>query len=253
MNLTSQVAQSCVFLPWDTDFFGFRIGRVKESQLTEASCISILEWSKTQNIRCLYFSADGANAETLRLAFTTGFQFIDVRVELSLSLEATVDRPHPWAAIRSARPSDLDGLQAIARTSHRDTRFFKDIGFPTSRAEDLYGEWIRRDLDINHVIIANCPRETERLVGYITCQVDPDTGQGRIGLIAVDNQFCGKGIGLALVQAGLKWLRSAHCTIVNVVTQASNLPALRLYQAAGFRHKAAAVWFHHWFPLTREQ
>ncbi|ATC64727.1 hypothetical protein CMV30_12575 [Nibricoccus aquaticus] len=252
INSTAQDPQPCVLLPWDTNFFGFRIGRVKDSQLTEISTAAILEWSEKQNIRCLYFSGDGTHAETLQLAFRAGFQFIDVRVELALSLESTSAYSEPEDVIRSASPTDLGNLQALARKSHYDTRFFKDLGFPRHRAQDLYGEWIQRDLKIHHVIMATCPGERDRPAGYITCQIDPEIRQGRIGLIAVDTQSQGKGIGRALVHAGLNWFRASHCSIVNVATQASNLPALRLYQAVGFRHIESSVWFHHWFPSTHE-
>lgn len=243
----------CKFLPWDTEFFGFRVGRVSISRLTAQSVATILEWNNAQAIHCLYFSSDGIDPETLRLAGQTGFQFVDVRLDLARSLASPAANPDNGHPIRMASPSDLAQLQAIARKSHHDTRFFKDRGFPAARSEALYAEWIRRDMEVNHVLIATSPHQPDRPTGYITCQVDAAARSGRIGLIAVDDEYQGKGIGRALVLAGLNWFRTANCQSVNVATQATNLPAQRLYQAVGFRTIESSVWFHRWSPQTGER
>ena len=148
--------------------------------------------------------------------------------------------------IRIGTPGDLAPLQAIARMSHHDTRFFKDRRFPLARAEALYAEWIRRDLELNQVLVVTRDEPMQTPAGYITCQLDSATRLGRIGLIAVAEDQQGKGLGRTLVEAGLNFFRAAQCPVVNVATQASNLRAQRLYQAAGFRSCESSVWFHRW-------
>lgn len=235
------------YLEWDSNFFGVRVGIVNGLLLTEASLADILQWCATERIRCLYFSADGRSPETLALAFLGGFQFVDVRLDLEYRL-APLSLPNVQPGkIRVAQHSDLTALQQIARVSHYDTRFFKDRFFTSKRAEDLYAEWIRRDLQMHTVFVADCA-STAGPVGYITCQVDSVSKTGRIGLLAVDGRFTGQGIGGALVRAAHTWFSTQGCTAIKVATQASNIPAQRLYQAAGFRTLNSIIWFHRWFP-----
>ena len=47
----------CHLLPWDSEFFGFRIARAKDALLTARSLQDILEWSVREQIRCLYLLA----------------------------------------------------------------------------------------------------------------------------------------------------------------------------------------------------
>jgi len=246
--MTSETEPATI-LPWDTDFFGFCIGRVRDSRLTTNSLEAILQWNDDRHIRCLYFSADATCDKTLALAHQGDFQFVDMRVDLSLVLEpaaapAAIHREN----IRPGHLADLAPLQAIARRSHHDTRFFKDRHFPVIRAEALYAEWIRRDLELHRVFVVSSPTHPELPIGYITCLVDSAKRQGRIGLIAVADGHQGKGLGRALVLAGLDFFRSAGCCQVNVATQSANIPAQRLYQAEGFRTCESSVWFHRWSP-----
>lgn len=238
--------EPAVFLPWDTDFFGVRVGRVQAARLAPDSVAAILRWNEANRIRCLYFSADGSCGETLALAHDAGFQFVDMRVDLSVNLTPSGGPAPRLPGIRIATPDDLPLLEAIARKAHTDTRFFKDRRFPIARAEDLYAVWIRRDLAQHHVLVATPEGRPETAVGYITCLVDATGQQGRIGLIAVADSHQGRGLGRALVAAGLAWFRSAGCTRANVATQAANIAAQRLYQSVGFRSRECSAWFHRW-------
>jgi len=59
--------------------------------------------------------------------------------------------------------------------------------------------------------------------------------EGSILEIGVKREHRRKGIGKAILLRNLDWLRSEECsrTIVNV--DSDNFPALKLYEAAGFR------------------
>ena len=240
MNTPERGDAPGVILPWDSEFFGFRIGRVKASRLTPDTLRSVLAWAAAEKLRCAYFSADAECAETLALAHEGGFQFVDLRVDLATPVRAADALP-AHAGFRPATTADLPALEAISRVAHRDTRFFKDAQFPAARAADLYAEWIQRDFRVHHVFTV--PGNT----GYVTCQVDPATGTGRIGLIAVAESERGRGLGRSLVGGALRWLGESGCREVRVATQASNVTAQRLYQAHGFRTAEGSATFHRWF------
>lgn len=235
------------FLSWDSEFFGFRIGRATGSRLTDESVSELLSWAGAERLRCLYLSADSEDPTTLRLAAQAGFQFVDVRLDLSLASSRGQSAPRPPdASLRQAHAGDLIPLQAIARDAHRDTRFFKDANFGEQQARKLYARWIERDLVTHTVFLTTDPSEPTKPVGYISCQPD-EQGAGRIGLTAIAVGHQGRGLGRQLMSAALDWFAAQNITTINVATQASNIRAQRFYQSAGFRSAHASVWFHRWF------
>lgn len=244
MSNADGVARSGLFLPWDSEFFGFRIGRAQGNRLTPAAREALLQWCGDERIRCLYFLADGEDGTTLEQAHVGGFKFVDLRVDLAVEISRVAPALAP-AVFRPARPEEIPAIESLARGAHTDTRFFKDAGFPATRAADLYARWIQRDFREHHVFVAGGPAGAAE--GYVTCQLDATRGTGRIGLIAVAEAARGRGVGRALVQGALAWFREAGCGEVFVATQGTNLAAQRLYQAFGFRTAETSVTFHRWF------
>jgi len=235
-------APLCRLLPWDSEFFGHRIGNIERSTLTSAEARAARTWAENNQVECLYLLVRENDRDTLSAATGAGFAFVDLRLELSRELPAAPALVAP-PAIRSARPEDLPDLQRIARTAHRDSRFFLDTHFPVDRAEELYVRWIARDFAEHHVLVAEVDG---RPVGYLSTQKKAD--HGVISLVAVDAAQTGRGLGRDLVLAALSWFQAQGLRQVRVVTQGQNVRAQRLYQAAGFRTLSAEPRLHLWLP-----
>lgn len=249
MTASDLAGQPCTLLSWDTEFWGFPIARLNTTALTESVVREADAWCSEHGIRCLYFMASGSCPRTLALADEHGFRFIDVRVELSLSAPDKKAAPKVPVEVR-VRPAgapDLPALRLLAAESHRDTRFFKDDRFDTSRSADLYSTWIARDFSRHAVLVCESMAMPSRPCGYISCERDKEKGEGRIGLIAVAAGSKGLGFGEALVTRALQQFADADLHAVRVVTQGTNVAALRLYERCGFLTSHVGVWFHKWF------
>ncbi len=235
----------CVYLEWDSEFFGRRIGRVAEKRLTPESLQEILQWCSSERIDCLYFLCDAGEMESVRLAQRNRFNFVDVRMTFETTLKPGSAPVEQVAGIRSAGPDDVDKLAAIAKRSHTDSRFYKDGHFDRARCDDLFAAWITKSCQgrSEGVLVAE---EKGEPVGYITCDRAAD-GSGQIGLVAVAEQASGKGWGTRLVRGALDWFSSRKFDKVEVVTQGCNVAAQRLYQRAGFVTKSVEFWFHWWY------
>jgi ribosomal protein S18 acetylase RimI-like enzyme len=231
-------------LPWDSEFFGFRIGRLKSPRLTAGSLRAVLAWAAAERLRCAYFFAEPDCPVTLTLAQEGGFKFVEVRMELSVALAAPTRAQTP-AAFRPAVAADLPAIEALSRAAHHDTRFFKDANFPADRAADLYAEWIRRDFRVHRIFVV--PGVADGIAGYITCQADAAPDVGRIGLVAVAEAERRRGLGRVLVEGALHWFHRTGCKEARVVTHAANVPAQRVYQSLGFRTAETSATFHRWF------
>jgi dTDP-4-amino-4,6-dideoxy-D-galactose acyltransferase len=234
-------AEPCTILPWDTEFWGVRIGRVEGGDLTGERAAEVDAWATANEVACLYFRA-GEEPSTAHAAENAGFRFMDVRVELTRPSATRA----PDGRIRPVEPGDLDELREIARTSHRITRFYADPRFPRNRCDELYETWITQSAEgwADVVLVA---QHDGVAAGYTSCHVDEAQGRGSIGLVGVAEHARGSGLGAALVDAGIDWCARRGLDEVAVVTQGRSARALRLYERCGFAAGALGLWFHKWY------
>jgi|694.fasta_scaffold129295_3 dTDP-4-amino-4,6-dideoxy-D-galactose acyltransferase len=253
MKANADSADPCTLLPWDTQFWGFPVARLAAATLTTATAEEAVAWCSRHGVRCLYFLAAGSCHTTLALAAEHGFRFVDIRVELARALLEPLPARAPAGSIRvrPAAPDDLPELRRLAAASHHDSRFFKDDRFEAARAQDLYREWVARDFARHEVLVCESPAKPGVACGYVSCEIDTDRREGRIGLIAVAADRKAAGFGSALVAAALHRFSDAQLSYARVVTQGTNVAALRLYERSGFLTSQVGLWFHKWFDVPR--
>jgi ribosomal-protein-alanine N-acetyltransferase len=119
--------------------------------------------------------------------------------------------------IRSAAPADAAGLVAIER------RAFSDPWSETSFREALTSPW-------SFGLVADVGRRT---AGYLIGR--EVAGTGEVLNLAVAPEFRRKGIGGALLEAGVAALRRRKVEEVFLEVRESNISAQALYVGHGFR------------------
>jgi dTDP-4-amino-4,6-dideoxy-D-galactose acyltransferase len=246
-------SEPCELLSWDTDFFNCRIARVCGDLLEEEQALQIDDWCRRHRIRCLYFLSQANDPTTLQTAGKHGFGLVDIRVILERNM---MDSPAVGCSelpachsIRPVQPDDLPELQAMARTLHGETRFFKDSHFPRQRAEELYSTWIKLESEGRAKIVLVAASATNQPLGYISCRLNANLREGQIGLVGVAPEVRGRGIGKNLVLAATGWFQEQGVHKVTVVTQGINLAAQRLYQQCGYFSQDLHLWYHKWYPI----
>jgi dTDP-4-amino-4,6-dideoxy-D-galactose acyltransferase len=235
----------CQHLEWDSAFFGFPIARVTCSRVSPDQMDQALDWCLRERVRCLYLLAAADDGATIRAAEDRGFHLMDLRVTLSWPAARPAENAAP-VQIRPAREEDLPALEAIAGSSHSDSRFYFDPGFPRERCGALYETWIRNSVHgyAQAVLVSERNQEAS---GYITCHWNGPVGQ--IGLLAVAQWARGSGDGQALVRAAQEVFHAQGLREATVVTQGRNSASQRVYQRCGFYAQAVELWYHRWFPI----
>jgi RimJ/RimL family protein N-acetyltransferase len=236
------VTPPCEFLPWDTAFFGFRVGRISGDRLPERDVGPVMDWVREERIRCLYFLCTTDHDESVRVAERLGFHLVDVRMDFLRKVPADAAED---GGVRLCEPGDEAGIIAIAAESYRHTRFYFDPNFTEERASALYREWARKSCEGWADAVWVAPAR-DGVGGFATCHVDT-TSRGRIGLVGVRAGLRGAGIGPLVVGAALSFFARRGVGEALVTTQARNLEAQRLYQKCGFRTHKVAYWYHRWF------
>ena len=184
-------ANPCVELPWDTQFFGRRVARVRGHTLTPARAAAVDAWSRRTGTALLYFLAAADDPATTRAAEDAGFHLVEVR----MTFECEIDRaPGPTAPpVRPYAPADLPALRRLALGSYADSRFYQ-YHIPREAYEllDVWTQKVCRDTPAG-VLVAEADGQ---VAGYVACDVAPaDERTGRIS-IAVGDAFRGRGLGL---------------------------------------------------------
>ena len=223
-------------LSWDSELFGFPIGRVPEP----AALDDAVSAADADGVRCLYLLCPADEDHALQAALDAGFRPYDVRVELERALEGTEPGGEE---VREANAGDEAGLSRIAAERFTGTRFFADPHFPREACRELYVAWLRRGLTTapeRRTLVAG---DAE---GFVTCRFDAASGTGTIELIGVADGAAGRGLGAALLAGAHRAFAGAGLRRASVVTQARNVPALRLYERHGYLTSATAVWLHRW-------
>jgi dTDP-4-amino-4,6-dideoxy-D-galactose acyltransferase len=220
-------------LTWDSDFFGYPVGKlVLESSdvFPGADALS--------NYQLVYvFSKNGINDLQNPMA--------EVDRKTTLTKSVNPDAEYPFhTSIEEYEGGGDDSLRKLAIESGIYSRFNKDKHFKNNEFERLYTAWIENSIakrDAGHLLVF---REEGIIQGFVTLTIDTD--RSHIGLIAVDRNYRGKGIGLALLYAACCQTKVRELPVISVVTQLENVPAIELYFKAGFEISETIHVYHIW-------
>jgi GNAT superfamily N-acetyltransferase len=142
--------------------------------------------------------------------------------------------------------SDLHQLEEIAVEVSHSSRYSFDNKFRLGDNERLYRQWIINSFHglADVVFVARWADESSDAVGLISCAARENIAH--IQLAGVHHAYRQKGVGTGLVQTALDWARNERVGKMQVVTQARNVPAQRLYQQMGFFTKSMTLFYHKW-------
>lgn len=238
-------------LGWDTDLFGFPVGRMIDLD-GQPSTACILRHVQKSGCRVVYVATETTQPDLAE-------HYVLTQVELELSsvrwFEAVVEQDHrdlpltesPDAVVVSIKkyqgPPDGD-LHRLALQAGLSSRFARDPRFSRASFESLYAEWIQRScaLEIADAVLTASVGLTR--IGFVTGSLS--LPKARLGLLAVDGDSRGLGGGRRLVEGFASLAFATGCSALSVVTQAENVTALRLYSRIGFEEVGRLHWYHIW-------
>ena len=239
-------------LEWDTKFFGVPVARILRPEISMDELLDVVEGLKSKGVTLIYWSTPAENSSPL-ITQLNG-HLADIKTTFSLDLTAPNNAPYFSEVCIEANVMRFDlamsktEAESLAIQSGEYSRFALDKNIPRDRYENLYRTWIGRSLNKEIAEEVLVVRDAGKLVGLIT--LGRKQARGDIGLLAVDKYSRGKGVGKALVSAANSWFIDKKFKSAQVVTQGSNIPALRLYQKCGYVIEKTEYIYHFW-PLLQ--
>ncbi len=222
------------YLGFDSDLFGFKTGSIPLALLRNslpADLNDTLAAAKKEGYRLVYLKYTGP-AE-LAVDAAHGEFFYDTKVTFSQEI-APDAAPAIDSAITAYRTQPIHPqLYGLAYISGQHSRFKLDKNFPTSAFKTLYDIWLEKSVDGQIADTVYVYEEEGKMLGFVTIDLRVE-GVCRIGLISVDENAQGKGIGRKLINAVVAKAQEKQISRILVDTQVSNEQACNFYLKTGF-------------------
>jgi dTDP-4-amino-4,6-dideoxy-D-galactose acyltransferase len=133
----------------------------------------------------------------------------------------------------------------IAAQSGSYSRFHVDPQFPDIKFKELYQLWLLNSINRSIAEKVFVFKVDGIIAGLITAGLK--NGIPEIGLLAVDVDFRGQGIGQKLMAAVEHWSIVEKClNKLQVITQTANKAACHFYETAGFNLQRKQFVYHIW-------
>jgi len=235
-------------LAWDSEHFGFAVGRLDDAGISDAELSQALSKARADGLRLVYWMTDAGRAAPDSVLGPFGGRLVDRKATYSRSLGEDDARLElrPDVAIREYPRGDADPrLEALAIAAGGSSRYNVDPRIAKERFEELYRIWIRRSTrgELADVVLVAASPAGEP-VGLVT--IAKQDGRGVIGLVAVAEKQRGAGVGAALLTEAHRWMFAKGCTAATVVTQLANTAACRLYERHGYQLVYVKAFYHLW-------
>ncbi|MGC9203265.1 MAG: GNAT family N-acetyltransferase, partial [Thermoproteota archaeon] len=242
---------------WDIQHFGIKIGKADFLLFDESVELYdrlkfLMELNKqlsNSKLQVIFLRHTLSDYKTIIALSKAGWTLADVLLTFHRSLEnlPSLSSRGDLLRIREACIDDSNTIGNLARISFRISHFHTDPDLPHALSDELYAKWSISSLNdpSSKVFIAE---ESNATCGFITCSIKSLIDKVRYGvidLIAVDQNKQRRGIGKFLLTKALEWF-SLQVSSVYVGTQATNTPAVRLYESMGFKLVDSEITFHFW-------
>jgi GNAT superfamily N-acetyltransferase len=232
-------------LPWDSDFFGYLVGRCVFSPNDDIALLlpRLLDQAQRAQLRLLYVYTP-VQPSTIETMETNGGLWVDRKVFLCRALENNAPLLSTQRVREYNLPYPTAGLESLALLSGSHSRFCRDKHFRNREFERLYCHWIAQCLKSTDTQVWICGSEHQP-EALLALRLAPPTAY--VELIAVTSSEWGRGIGKQLMHKAYACAREAGCRYIRLNTQYHNWQAMHFYKKEGFQIEKENYVFHFWF------
>lgn len=242
----NEILELVSVLKWDSGFFGFPVAYLSCMHLTENIFKAITPFLESEKIKLLEYLCNCHDRSSVEVAEKNGFNFTDIRVVLTRSLNSLESAKESNYQFGLAKVKHIDCLRQIARGIYKNSRYYFDGHFSESKIDEFYQDWVEKAVRGTFDDVCICLFDKEQPISFCTLNFVTET-KAKIGLFGVEESYHGKGVGAELMERVLLFSKEKGINKMEVVTQGRNYPAQKLYQKSGFTTKYMQQWYHKWY------
>jgi dTDP-4-amino-4,6-dideoxy-D-galactose acyltransferase len=225
-------------LAWDSEFFGFPIGRVVLDDATPEKLAAIDAEARAKGLACLYGSLDPINTVAAYDAQRFGHRLVEISQLYRRPCGPFTVRPTE-ARVRRGTLDDLPQLDAAISTIAPWSRFGADPRFGAEAARRMHEAWVTRaarEIDDRLLAVAE---DDSGIIGVST-NVRIDTP--RVDFMGVTRP--GSGAAQALMNALFEWAGDVETEAGPCA--ARNVAVIRYVEHCGFSLSKVQYLYHRW-------
>jgi ribosomal protein S18 acetylase RimI-like enzyme len=243
--------------PWDSAQFDCRVGVVDPvwtvgplEQMAAGLRAALEDMRGTYDY--LFHRVAGHAAGVLQALQEAGFVVVDGLVTFGLDVpDVTLESLEVDVAVRPAECADWPGIEALSASAFRYDRVHADASLGPGVAARFYRSWAANCLQGRSPRVWVAEVE-DQMAGYLAALRHPagtalaEVETGVVDLVAVDERFRGRAVGIALMHRFLAWCAEERIPFALVGTSLSNIGAVRLYEKLRFRMIDSALSLRRW-------
>jgi ribosomal protein S18 acetylase RimI-like enzyme len=230
-------------LDWDSDFFGFSVAQVCSVSEDIEVWKETLAEIENLDIKLTYWMVQPKNLSFQEFASENHGILVDNKTTYSIEITSGNFGTEKCIEILDKNEPDTELLN-LAVQCGAYSRFAIDKNIPYEKFKQLYQLWIINSINKSMADDVLIYKWDNKIVGLVT--VYENNNIGNIGLIGVDADFRGKGIGKSLINVVKNYFFAKGIHNIHVVTQGQNNSACRLYENTGFSVLDRSEFYHFW-------
>jgi dTDP-4-amino-4,6-dideoxy-D-galactose acyltransferase len=228
-------------LPWDTDFFELKTGKLDLQNFDPVELTLVLDRALKEGYELLYVTIPDELAIDDTSLKKWGGRLVDRRVDYKIEIGSTEFKNaeprsveiHGTRILERPKSSADSTLKYLAVIAGGQSRFVKDTRIDLPKAKRLFEIWIEKSaMGENGETVFLATGNRNEVSGFATICLMGDCA--RIGLIAVNPENQGQGVGKLLLAALKDFALGQGIREIKVATQRDNIAANQLYSSANF-------------------
>lgn len=228
---------------WLASIFGHNVFRIDidsrdvSSDKNRCEIAAKIRGHAAEQKTAMYYSkVDTKEVELVRQFIAGGLYVVDVNV--TFAIETRSNRTPAQAgeiAISEVQSEHREKVLEIAGSCFRYSRFHLDPLVSQQIADQVKHDWILNYISKKRGERLWAALIGEQPVGFLAVLASESNGKRirTIDLVGVDTSYQGRGVGHALGSFFISQYRN-DCDLLQVGTQAANVPSMRLYEKLGF-------------------
>lgn len=234
------------FLSFDSQLFGFPVAKIIPERMTSPNLLAALNELKDKGIKLVYWCSDRSDKVSQLAAQEAKGLLTDEKVTYLVSLADVKNKLTGvvWEVYDESNALPTQELIELSFSVANNSRFSKDNLMPVDLRNKMYEQWIVNSCNRTIAKEVFVTREENHIIGMVTA--GEKNGRGDIGLLAVNSNYLGRGLGVKLVRMAQAYFYKNNFKQVQVVTQKDNIAACKLYEKCDFKLEKIQNFYHFW-------
>ena len=232
----------------DEKRFGYRAARAED--VRAADIPEMLAFADKNRVEFLYARCTTSDLEAVHRMERGGFELMDTLVYYRFDPVRTALPPLRETKIRTVGTAgDVTAVRRIAARAFEGYQghYHADPRLEPAICDEVYIDWAVRSCEDPEVAdLVLLAFEGGQAAGFLTLKTLAG-GEVDGRLFAVDPAYQGRGVGQALLTAGLHWAIGQGAGAVVISTQVTNVRSQAAWVRVGFRPSESFYIFHKWF------